>query len=405
MGVRNRKNDYVRIEYHFEDHVEVIESISNGSSETITSRNGQHNDIYYVPSRRYFSPYFGKSSVSNRSDFIENYNRSTSDRQVQIQNFESRLLQIEKEQDKFNNVIREVIPDLLSWSIDQSETGQYFLKFFSEEKSHSSAGVGDGIVSVFVIIAALYDSSSNQAIVIDEPELSLHPAIQKRLMTVLENYSRDRQIIIATHSPYFITRRAIRNGCSIGRSWDRNGTIEIFQTTINDPNSGLDQITRDNLQNPHSFGLDAKEVFFLEDNVLILEGQEDVVLWPNLLGSEGRKQYEIFGWGAGGSSNITHVLAVLRSLGFNKVAAILDNDRPEDLLDIKIAFPDFFADAIPAPDIRTKKAVKSRPEKLGLLNEDYKVRAEHLDAVDGLLARLGAFMQTGDASAKPAPLT
>lgn len=398
MGVRNTKNDIVKIEYHFEDHYEIIESISKGSSET-KIRKFDDNDtidesseIYYVPSRRYFSPYFGKAPAFNRSDFVENYNRSTNDRQSQIVNFEGRLLQIEKDQSKFNNVIRKVIPDLLSWSIDQSETGQYFLKFFSDYKSHSSAGVGDGIVSVFVIIAAIYDSTEKQTIVIDEPELSLHPTIQKRLINVLQEYSNDRQIIIATHSPYFITKESIRNGCVICRSWDRNGTIEIFQTSINDPDSGLDQLTKENIQNPHSFGLEAKEVFFLEDNVLILEGQEDVVLWPKLLRNSNDRNYEIFGWGAGGSSNIKHVISVLDKLGFKKIAAILDNDRPTDLDYIKNKFPNLFSGVIPAADIRTKKEIKHKTGKVGLLDEEYNVRDELSDSLHDLLAKLKNFM-------------
>jgi predicted ATPase len=54
-----------------------------------------------------------------------------------------------------------------------------FIKFTFDNKSHNSEGIGDGIGSIFTICDALYDSESNSTIVIDEPELSLHPAYQK----------------------------------------------------------------------------------------------------------------------------------------------------------------------------------------------------------------------------------
>ena len=35
--------------------------------------------------------------------------------------------------------------------------------------------------------------------------------------------------------------------------------------------------------NPHLWGMDAKEIFFLEDNIIIVEGQEDVISFNKLI--------------------------------------------------------------------------------------------------------------------------
>ena len=51
--------------------------------------------------------------------------------------------------------------------------------------THNSDGLGEGTVSLLYIADALYDSSSEDVIVIDEPELSLHPEHQRRLRGVL----------------------------------------------------------------------------------------------------------------------------------------------------------------------------------------------------------------------------
>lgn len=393
VGMRNRKTDSVTIMYEFENHTETIKSIRKGSSETVTSgKNIAAAPVYFVPSRRYFSPAFGRGSPASRDDFMTQYMSNTNDRAPQIGQFEGRLLQIERDQESFNKVARRVLPDLLSWSIDQHETNQYFLKFYSDHKSHSSEGVGEGIVSVFVISAALYDSRPGDILVIDEPELSLHPQVQRRLADLLEDYASDRQIIISTHSPYFITKTAILGGCTICRTWDRRGSIELHQISIQDGANGLKQIIADNINNPHVFGLDAREVFFLEDHVLVFEGQEDVVLWPKVIGNTAC-DYGVFGWGAGGASNIKYVIEILYGLGFEKIGAIFDNDRQQDFHEVSRLFPDVFVRTIPADDIRTKKAVTARPSKPGILDDRGNIRQEYANDINKITADLNEFMK------------
>src|SRR5207237_1180232 len=89
------------------------------------------------------------------------------------------------------------------WTLDQRQ-GQYFIKFDVGATYHTSDGVGDGLVSLMFLIDALYDSAPGDIIALDEPELSLHPAYQRKLSALLSEYAKDRQIIAATHSPYFI---------------------------------------------------------------------------------------------------------------------------------------------------------------------------------------------------------
>lgn len=44
----------------------------------------------------------------------------------------------------------------------------------------------------------------NSIILIDEPELSLHPKWQERIIKVYERIGKNNQIIIATHSPHIL---------------------------------------------------------------------------------------------------------------------------------------------------------------------------------------------------------
>jgi hypothetical protein len=124
----------------------------------------------------------------------------------------------------------------------------------------------------------------------------------------------------------------------------------------------------------------------------VLDGQEDAVLWPVAVGEDQPLRYNIFGWGAGGASNIRNVLGVLGELGFKKVAAVVDNDRPDDVDQLSKEFPDYLIRALPAQDIRTKAAVPAKAEKLGLLDANRSVRPEFADAFNGLKSEVETFL-------------
>lgn len=67
--------------------------------------------------------------------------------------------------------------------------------------------LGSGYEMFFSILWAIYrsfDEKKTLTILLDEPELHLHPDMQKHLINLLIAFSNKVQIIIATHSPLFI---------------------------------------------------------------------------------------------------------------------------------------------------------------------------------------------------------
>jgi predicted ATPase len=72
------------------------------------------------------------------------------------------------------------------------------------------------VISVIRILTHLFEENTT-ALIIDEPELSLHPLAQKRLIKLIAEYSQSRQIIISTHSPYFVSWDYITNGAVLNR--------------------------------------------------------------------------------------------------------------------------------------------------------------------------------------------
>ena len=165
--------------------------------------------------------------------------------------------------------------------IDQSDQGQYYLQANNDNHFHNSDGLGEGIISLIFIVDAFYDSKPDGMIVIDEPELSLHPAYQRRLARLFADYAKDRQIVYATHSPYFVDFTHILNGAEIARVHKRDGSSSISQLSRSTA-AQLRGFLTDH-HNPHTLGLEAREAFFRDDGMVLVEGQEDVVYYPLVL--------------------------------------------------------------------------------------------------------------------------
>lgn len=152
-------------------------------------------------------------------------------------------------------------------------------------------------------------------VAIDEPELSLYPAVQRNLARLISEYAAKNQIVIATHSPYFVDVEALGYGGRFVRVYRDNQGTRFAQlseeTAVRLYKASLD------MNNPHMMGLNAREVFFLDDEIVIVEGQDDVMFYGRALDPI-RENLEgtLFGWGAGGAEKIELIAKVLDELHY-----------------------------------------------------------------------------------------
>lgn len=372
IGKRNALNpNHLNIHATFvgdENRENWLELLYGGSETKWLKRDVERPDIVVVPSRRGFEPYFGRSGPTDRAWYY-NQRQPQRSRPQALQEFEGRLFKINSEGDreKFDAMLDRVMGKTPRWTIDQTESGQYFLKFRLGQPQyyHSSEGIGDGIVSLFVMVSALYDSQPQSVIVIDEPELSLHPHYQRRLRSLLSELSADRQIIYSTHSPYFLSWRDIENGAEVTRAYkNAEYNIKLAQA----PRAALEGMLKLESDNtPHTLGINASEVFFLDDEIIITEGQEDVVYFEKISQSIGKRlKGEFYGWGAGGAGNIGTICALLEGLHFKRVVGIFDADVPVVREKCVAQFPNYHFPVLPADDIRDKPERKASVAKKGL---------------------------------------
>ncbi|HZW25909.1 MAG TPA: AAA family ATPase [Gallionella sp.] len=392
-GTRNGDIELVTVKYVVNGKDEILKSITKGSSETTKEGIDKNFHVFVLPSRRAFNPYFSKSTLS-REQYVQSSGLPPQRSSV-LSGFEYRLFNTIKDPEPFNAILNEVLGFKPDWTIDRADqNGQYFLKFFNGKHSHSSDGMGEGIISIFSIVDSIYDSKPGDVVVIDEPELSLHPSLQKRVAALLRRYSEDRQIVVATHSPYFVDLRALGSGGHLARVTTTDSMTKIHQLGASAKES-IRNLSEGNLYNPHVFGLDARELFFQDDRVILTEGQEDVLLYPRVAEqlSEGIAG-NFFGWGVGGAGNIAHLCRILADLGFVRVAGLLDGDKVAEADKLKKEFPAFHFACIPAKDIRTKPARIATEEVSGLLDEKLALKAEHVEAMKKVFADLSAHMNS-----------
>jgi predicted ATPase len=373
-------------------HSATLKTAAAGGSETEFIETGlEVKDIkpFIVPSRRMFEPYFDKT-MHSREQHIEGY-ALPAKRGMGFNQFTRRLFKIQPNQAPFNAVVKKVLGSCPEWYIEQADNGQYYLKFVYENSEHNSDGSGEGLLSIFIIVDSLYDSSPGDLIVIDEPELSVHPALQKKLIELFADYAKDRQIIISTHSPYFIDWESIINGAPVVRV-----VKESNVSTVHTLSAATVQKIKNlgGIPNPHTYGLDAKEVFFLHENIVLVEGQEDVVIYKRILQQLGiTLEGDFYGWGVGGADNMKNVASILKDLGFKKVYGLLDANKAANIPGLEADFLEYKFVAIRLDDVRDKPAIAAKPAVVGLSDDKGILKPENKASVEQIFSGVNTFFK------------
>ena len=260
---------------------------------------------------------------------------------------------------ELHRLMAQIIPDFANWTIDSSSQGDY-VKYRVGNSEHGANLLGEGVMSALHICIHLVSGDNAGVLIIDEPELSLHPNAQKSLSSILSEMSKDKQIILCTHSPYFVNWKDLVDGARfirLNKAEDKEGctvsSLEENKTYLPFISNSLSE-----WQKPQLLDVAAKEILFAE-KVLFVEGQEDVGLIRRWAAKENTPlNFDIFGYGVGGYCNIRLFLQMAKDLGIKRVGALYDSGKDAnaffDADQDTFSSPSFLLKKLPTEDIRDK---------------------------------------------------
>ncbi len=108
---------------------------------------------------------------------------------------------------KLNGFMKEIIPHFSDWTIEYSSLAQRRFITYKLQNGNRLAideSLGSGILNLFRILLSLI--SEKNIILIDEPEAYLHPTAQLKLLELILQVSKNKQVFFSTHSPYMFKK-------------------------------------------------------------------------------------------------------------------------------------------------------------------------------------------------------
>jgi hypothetical protein len=156
---------------------------------------------------------------------------------------------------------------------------------------------GSGLRSIFAILAALTDDNL-KLLLIDEPEQSLEPRLQKLLRELFYQESSKKQIIVASHSQLFLNRQDISSNYVVSRENDSFGLSRVTSE------EQLYEITFEKL------GCSVEDLFF-PNNFLIVEGATDQIIVEKVMELKGIDMSKIKVVSASGVDKVPNILSAV----------------------------------------------------------------------------------------------
>jgi AAA15 family ATPase/GTPase len=120
-----------------------------------------------------------------------------------------KILENEESRKKFFNLVKDLLPFLdIEKLVDKSLLFKIRENYF--EDYIPAPLISDGTINLIVLVLVLY-FEKKRVVVIEEPERNIHPHLVSRIVDMMKDASRQKQIIITTHNPEFVKYAGLEN--------------------------------------------------------------------------------------------------------------------------------------------------------------------------------------------------
>jgi putative ATP-dependent endonuclease of the OLD family len=172
-----------------------------------------------------------------------------------------------------------------TWELDTLNrySNQYDIKLTKQGTSFSVYNASSGEKELLTYLFAIHALNvRNAVIIVDEPELHLHPKWQKALLKIWEKLAKEtgNQFVLATHSPTFISPDSIKYVTRVYSEDQQSKVVQIEPKRLVNPKQLFNIVNSQN-----------NEKMFFADRVILVEGLSDRIfferVFDNYIASKG----------------------------------------------------------------------------------------------------------------------
>ncbi|MCU0631418.1 MAG: AAA family ATPase [Methanolinea sp.] len=130
-----------------------------------------------------------------------------------------KILDDPAKKETFTRLLRDVLPFVDDVAVEKFMDMSMFLKLreiYSKEKYLPASMISDGTINICALLIALY-FEERPVTIIEEPERNIHPYLISRLVEMLKDASRSKQVIVTTHNPEMVKHVDIQDILLISR--------------------------------------------------------------------------------------------------------------------------------------------------------------------------------------------